>query len=562
MTVFTLAPILQSITSPGSTGDVGDRQSFVKGMKLFPARFKFLTLTRSSRLSSWCLALLALSVAVPAGCSFEPPLKVPPAPIVRSYTAGSAPKKIAAISGVGAAGHAQAFAYGAKVESRWWKLYNSKTIDMLVHRAIVHSPTLMAAAATLQEAHENLKSVEGLFFPQLGLSTIGQRQRQSGAGFGGPTRIYSLYTGDLQVSYNPDIFGLNRIVMHSFKAQEDEQRYALQEAYLTLEGNTVTTAIQVASLESRVNTTESLVLSEENILKIVRRQYHLGAVTYLDVVNQESQVAATQATLPPLKQALSAARHALAVLLGRIPSQAHIPNLNLNLLNLPASLPVSMPSALVHQRPDILSAEAQLMAGDAQVGEAVAEMYPLIQISGNIGFENGRIANFFDASSLIWSVAGGLTQTIFDGGTLQANKRAAEAALRAVVADYQSTILNDFAQVANALRAVQNDAQTLQYEQQAYVSARRAYKLARWEYKAGSVDYTTLLIAQVQYQQSRLAVVSARSKRYVDTAALFVAMGGGWWPKEYRTVHKHSAVEVSKTRMTRPAATTQPTVKK
>ena len=188
-------------------------------------------------------------------------------------------------------------------------------------------------------------------------------------------------------------------------------------------------------------------------------------------------------------------------------------------------------------------------------------MYPLIQITGDIGFENGRIANFFDASSLIWSVAGGLTQTIFDGGTLQANKRAAEAALRAVVADYQSTILNDFAQVANALRAVQNDAQTLQYEQQAYVSARSAYKLARWEYKAGSVDYTTLLIAQVQYQQSRLAVVSARSQRYEDTAALFVAMGGGWWPKEYRTVHKHSVVEVSKTRMPRPAAT-RPTVEK
>ena len=530
-------------------------------MKLLPARFNLLTSRRIGRLSSWRLALIALGVAVPAGCSFEPPLKVPPAPLVKSYTAGSSPTKIAAISGVGAAGQAQAFAYGAKVESRWWKLYNSRAIDRLVHRAIINSPTLTAAAATLQEAHENLKSVEGLFYPQLGLSTTGQRQRQSGAGFGGPTRIYSLYTGELQVSYDPDIFGLNRIVMHSYKAQEDQQRYALQEAYLTLEGNTVTTAIQVASLEARVKTTESLVRNEAYILKIVRQQYHLGAVTYLDVVNQESQVAATQATLPPLEQSLSAARHALAVLLGRIPSQARIPSLNLNLLNLPASLPVSMPSALVHQRPDILSAEAQLRAGDAQVGEAVAKMYPLIQITGDIGFENGRIANFFDASSLIWSVAGGLTQTIFDGGTLRANKRAAEAALQAVIADYRYTIINDFSQVADALRAVQHDAQTLRYEQQAYVAARRAYQLARWEYKAGSVDYTTFLTAQVQYQQSSLAVVTAQSQRYADTAALFVAMGGGWWPKQYRTVHRHSVVEVSKTPMTRPAAT-QPTVKK
>ena len=447
------------------------------------------------------------------------------------------------------------------MEARWWKLYKSRAIDQLVHRAIKNSPTLVASEATLEEAHQNLKSVEGIFFPQVSLGADAQRERQSGAGFGGPTRTFSLYTGDLQVSYDPDLFGLNRIVTHSFKAQEDQQRYALQEAYLTLEGNTVTTAIEVASLEARVKTTQSLVRNEENILKIVRQQYHLGAVTYLDVVNQESQVAATEATLPPLRQSLSAARHALAILLGRIPSQAHIPKLNLNSLNLPARLPVSLPSALVHQRPDILSAEAQLKAGDAQVGEAVAKMYPLIQITGDLGFENGKLANFFDASSLIWSIAGGLTQTIFDGGTLRANKRAAQAALKAVVADYQITIINDFAQVANALRAVQNDAQTLRYQQQAHVSAFRAYKLARWEYKAGAVDYTTLLTAQVQYQQSRLAVVTAQSQRYQDTAALFVAMGGGWWPKEYRTVHKHSVVEVSKTQTTRPAAA-QPKVGK
>ena len=507
------------------------------------------------------MVFIALGLAITTGCSFEPPLKVPPAPKVKSYTAGTAPKEIKVITGVGAAGRAQAFAYGAKVEARWWKLYNSKAIDHLVHRAIKNSPTLVASEATLEEAHQNLKSVEGIFFPQVSLGADAQRQRQSGAGFGGATRTFSLYTGDLQVSYDPDIFGLNRIVMHSFKAQEEQQLYALQEAYLTLEGNTVTTAIEVASLEARVKTTQSLVRNEENILKIVRQQYHLGSVTYLDVVNQESQVAATEATLPPLEQSLSAARHALAVLVGRIPSQARIPELNLDLLKLPATLPVSLPSALVRQRPDILSAEAQLKAGDAQVGEAVAKMYPLIQITGDIGFENGRIANFFDVSSLIWSIAGSLTQTIFDGGTLRANKRAAEAALKAVVADYQSTILNDFSQVANALRAVQNDAQALQYQQQAYVSAFRAYKLARWEYKAGSVDYTTLLIAQVQYQQSRLAVVTAQSQRYQDTAALFVAMGGGWWPKEYRTVHKHSVVEVSKTPTTRPA-TTQPTVRK
>ncbi|MGC8623683.1 MAG: efflux transporter outer membrane subunit, partial [Phycisphaerae bacterium] len=451
-----------------------------KGLKLFSTRInKTPPLGRP-----WYAAVFALALLIAAGCSFEPALKVPKEPVVKSYTAGARPQKIKAISGVGAAGTAQAFAYGAKVEARWWKLYNSKAVDALVLRAIKNSPTLTASEAVLREAHENLKSVEGIFFPQLGLSTAAQRERQSGAGFGGPTRTFSLYTGDVQVSYDPDIFGLNRLVTHSFKAREDQQRYALQEAYLTLEGNTVTTAIEVASLNAQVKTTRMLIGGEMNILKIVKQQYHLGAVTYLDVVNQESQVAATQATLPPLEQSLAAARHALAVLLGRIPSQARIPNLNLNQLKLPVTLPVTLPSSLVHQRPDILSAEAQLRAGNAQVGEAIAKMYPLIQITGDLGFENGRLANFFDASSLIWSVAGSLTQTIFDGGTLRANKRAAEAALQAVVADYQGTILNDFAQVANALRAVQHDAQTLQYDQRAYFAAVNAYKLARWEYKA------------------------------------------------------------------------------
>ncbi len=534
---------------------------FAKGMKLFPTRKNYLSYACGNRSKLWRVALFALVLGGPAGCSFEPPLKVPPAPKVNSYTVGTAPKDIKPIAGVGDAGRAQAFAYGAKVEARWWKLYNSKAIDQLVLRAIKNSPTLAASEATLEEAHQNLKSVEGIFFPQVSLGATAQRQRQSGAGFGGFTRSFSLYTGDLQVSYDPDIFGLNRIVQHSFQAQEEQQLYALQEAYLTLEGNTVTTAIEIASLEAQVKTTQSLVRDQESILKIIRQQYQLGAVTYLDVVNQESQVAATEATLPPLAQSLSAARHALAVLVGRIPSQARIPELNLDLLKLPATLPVSMPSALVRQRPDILSAEAQLKAGDAQVGEAVAKMYPLIQITGDIGFENGRIANFFDASSLIWSLAGSLTQTIFDGGTLRANKRAAEAALKAVVADYQSTILNDFAQVANALRAVQNDAQALQDQQLAYVSAFRAYKLARSEYQAGAVDYTTLLTAQALYEKSRLAVVTAQSQRYQDTAALFVAMGGGWWPKEYRTIHNHSAVDVSKTPATRPA-NTRPTVRK
>ncbi len=473
-------------------------------------------------------SLLALT-----SCSFEPPLHVPAAPSVAAYTAGPRITRTAAVKNLGDSGAAQHFAYGRSIASDWWKLFQSPQVNALIRRAVAHSPTLVAAEATLAEAHQNLKAEEGLFFPQVTLNPLAQRERQSGATFGGRNRTFTLYTGTVNVTYAVDIFGLNRMVARSLQAQEAQQRYAVQEAFLTLEGNTLAIAIDVASLRSQIQTTRRLIAGQRHILRIVRRQYQLGEGTYLDVVNQKSQLAATAAALPPLLQALAVARHALAILLGVIPAQARLPRLDLRRLHLPRTLPVSLPSTLVRQRPDILSAQAQIVALNAQVGEAIAQMYPLVQISGDVGFENGRIPNFFNASSMIWNLAAGAAVTLFDGGTLRARERAAQAALRAIVADYQTTLLNAFAQVADALRAIQHDAQTLAYDQQSYVAARTAWHLARWQYQAGAVAYVTLLDAEIQYQKSRLAVVTAQAQRYKDTAALFVALGGGWWPKPY-----------------------------
>ncbi len=480
---------------------------------------------------SVCLAL--------GGCSFEPKLHVPAAPNTNRYNPG--PKQGTtgkSVAHTGDAGSKQRFVYGARVERLWWQLFHSHALNHLVRQAVRHNPSIKISESNLSQAYENLKSVEGIFWPQVSLNTSGERQRQSGESFGGPSRTFSLYTGQLEVSYTPDIFGLNRLVTRSFKAQEDAQRYALQEAYLTVEGDTVVAAVAVAELHAEISTTRSLIRDQRHILKIITQQYQLGAVPYLDVVNQESQLASTQATLPPLLQSYSAERNALAVLLGRIPSLADLPKLDIDAFTLPVRLPVALPSTLVHQRPDILSAEAQLRVANAAVGEAIAKMYPVIQLTGAIGFENGRLSHFFDASSLIWSIAGSLAVTIFDGGTLRANKKAAEYALKSAVYSYESTILNAFNQVATALRAVKHDAQSLQFSEAAYRAAEKAYKLAQFEYRDGSIDYVTLLTSEVQYQQSRLAVVKAASQRYADTAGLFVALGGGWWPKADASVEQ------------------------
>lgn len=501
------------------------------------------------------LAVAAVCLAM-AGCSFEPKLHVPKPPMTNRYNPGHKQGTTGkAITRIGNAGAKQQFVYGARVERLWWQLFRSHALNNLVRQAVRHNPSIKVAESNLSESYENLKSVEGIFWPQVSLNASGERQRQSGESFGGPSRTFNLYTGQLEVSYTPDIFGLNRLVSRSFKAQEDAQRYALQEAYLTVEGDTVVTAVAVAELHAEIRTTRSLIHDQENILNIITQQYKLGAVPYLDVVNQQSQLASTQATLPPLLQSYSAERNALAILLGRIPSLADLPKLKIRSFALPVTLPVSLPSTLVHQRPDILSAEAQLRVSNAAVGEAIAKMYPLIQLTGAIGFENGHLSHFFDASSLIWSIAGSLAVTIFDGGTLRANKRAAEYALKSAIYSYKSTVLNAFNQVATALRAVKHDAQSLRFNEAAYRAAEKAYKLAQFEYRDGSIDYVSLLTSEVQYQQSRLAVVKAASQRYADTAGLFVALGGGWWPAAYASAEQKKWMQSARMLHRSPAET-------
>lgn len=497
--------------------------------------------------------LISLGVA---GCSFEPALHVPAAPKVKAYTAGAAAHGAVAVKGVGRAGAGQQFAYGKKMQRTWWKLLKSKQIDTLIHRAVLRSPTIAQALATLQEAHQNTKAIDGEGWPQVSLTGGGNRQRLSGAQFGGSTRSFSLYTGQVNVSYTPDLFGLNKLARHQTRALEDAQRFNLQEAYLTLEGNTVSDAILMASYDAQIRTTQTLVAIQRNILKLITQEYKLGAVTYLDVLNQRTLLETTRAKLPPLRQSLAAARHALAVLVGTIPSEANLPHIRLKALQLPMVIPVSLPSVLTRNRPDIKLAEAELRADNASIGVAIAKMYPTVQLTGDLGFENGRIPDFFNASSLIWDLAANASVTLFDGGTLIANKRAAQAVLRAQIAAYQSTVLSAFQQVADALRAVQNDAVTLQLNQSAFISAKQAFVLARRQYRAGAIDYLSLLNTQTQYQQTELGVVTAEAQRYRDTAALFVALGGGWWPKEYS--HRTQAVAVAQAR---PAAAAKPVSK-
>ena len=479
--------------------------------------------------------LAAVLLGALSACAVGPSYHKPAPPAVKSYTAAPLAATIpAAVSAGGPVAAAQSLQMGAPVNATWWKEFGSPALDALVAQALQHNPDLDAAQATLQEAQYNLKAAKGIFYPQVSLGLGGERTRVSGAASGGLSgpQLYNLYTGQVSVSYYPDVFGLNRLVSRSEQAQVDVARAQLQAARLTLEGNVVNAALNLAALNEEVAATRQTVTDQQRILRLTQTLYRLGADSQFDVLTQESQLASSQAQLPVLEQSRDAVRHLLATYLGKFPSEAAgLITPVLSDLRLPAALPVSLPSTLVRERPDILAAEAQLRAANAQVGEAVARMYPSLQLTGDFGDQSNNAGTLFDPASRIWDLAASIVLPLFEGGALEAQKHAAESAYQAVFADYRSTVLDAFLNVADTLRALQHDSTSLDAQARALQATQQGFDLVRVKYQAGAVNYLSLLVSETQYQNARIAFVQVEAQRYADTAALYVALGGGEWAR-------------------------------
>ncbi|HZW35534.1 MAG TPA: efflux transporter outer membrane subunit, partial [Candidatus Deferrimicrobiaceae bacterium] len=387
--------------------------------------------------------------------------------------------------------------------------------------------------AKLREAEENRRAQFGALFPQVDAGASATKQKISGASFGLPgsgSSTFTLYNASVSVSYALDLFGGTRRELEALSAQVDYQRFQLEGAWLTLTANLVTTAVQEASLRARIEATREIVTAEEQQLALVERQFQLGGASRPDVLAQQAQLAQTRATLPPLEKQLAQTRHLLAVLAGRFPAEAAaLPEFGLDGMRLPEELPVSLPSALARQRPDIRSAEELLHAASARIGVATANLYPHLTLTGNLGTEAASVGNLFDKGSSIWSLGAGLLQPIFHGGELTAKRRAAVATYEEAEAQYRETVLQAFRNVADVLRALEMDARALQAQSDAEEAARASLDLARQQFRFGAVSYLVLLNAERQHQQARIGLVEARAARYSDTAALFQALGGGWW---------------------------------
>jgi len=465
-----------------------------------------------------------------AGCAVGPNFQRPAPPAEDSFVA-TPPANTSATTNV-TGGEAQRFVQGLDIPGQWWELFRSQALNDLIQRALTNNADFRAAQHALVAAQENLKAQRGVFYPQVSASFSGSRQKQSD--FISPTPDanifeYNLFTPEVAVSYVPDVFGLNRRTVEASKAQEENVRYQMMATYLTLTANVVVGAIQEASLRAQIETTRQLLGISSNMIQIVQLQYSKGYASGLDVAAQESQLAQMAATLPPLMKQLAQQRDLLAVLAGDFPSQQTWEGFDLAKLRLPVELPVSLPSKVVEQRPDIRQAEETLHAASAQVGVTIANRLPNITLTANAGSTALSIDKLFQSGSGFWAVGGSLAQPIFEGGTLLHEQRAAQATFHQAAEQYRSTVLTACQNVADTLNALEQDANALQASAAAAEAAKKTLDLSQQQWRVGYGGYLAMLSAEQTYQQAQLNLVQAQANRFADTAALFQALGGGWW---------------------------------
>lgn len=471
-------------------------------------------------------ATLLLLAGTLGGCaSVGPDFKQPAAPLATIST----PAPTVASPGT-RLGEAQHFLAGQQVSSNWWLNFGSARLTSYIDQALLNSPGLEAAQATLRQAQQAYAAQAGSNdYPQVNAKLGAQKQGTNNAGMGqaGGERVFALYNGGVTVSYNLDLFGGTRRLLESYAAQTDYQQYQLAGARLTLAANVVTTAMMQAQYSAQISASNAILAAQQQQLEIARQCLKLGAVARGDELALQTQVAQTRAAIPPLQNKLDQANHLLAMLAGQAPGALEVPQFVLTDFNLPAELPVLIPSELVRQRPDIQASEALLHAASAQYGVAIANVYPQIGLSANLGSQALAASSLFGAGSMIWGLAGQVAQPLFNAG-LKAGARSAEAGFAAAAANYRQTVLQALRNVADVLQALDNDAKTLQAQAAADNAAQAALLLMQQQYQLGGASYLQLLSAQQQAEQTRINLIAAQTQRLTDSAALYQAMGGGW----------------------------------
>ena len=468
---------------------------------------------------------LSAILALLGGCAVGPNFVRPAAPDTDRYTHEAQPEAT-----VKADGQAQHFTPGTDIPADWWRLFKSPQLDAIVRQAISNNPTLQAAEASLRQSQDNLRAGYGLYFPQgqAGVSASRQLTAPVQQGSQSSGSIFNLFTASGTISYTLDVFGGKRRTVEGLRAQADSQRYESKAAFLALSANVVNTSVARAAYMAQIRATEQLIELENQQLHLAETQVRAGTAPYSTVLSVRSLISANQALLAPLEQNASQAEHLLAMLEGVVPSKANLPDIDLAELSLPADLPLSLPSDLVNQRPDILSSEALMHLASANIGIATAAMFPSFSLSGTYGGASTTLANL-SAVSKFWSIGPTATTPVFQGNSLWYVRRASIDAYQQSQATYRQTVLGAFEQVADSLKALEHDAEGLQAQVEARDAAGQALNLLQVNYRAGLVGFADVLTADVQFHQATIGYLQALAQRHQDTVALFVALGGGWW---------------------------------
>jgi NodT family efflux transporter outer membrane factor (OMF) lipoprotein len=502
--------------------------------------------------ASLLLAVTSLAVAslVAAGCA-GPNFHRPDPPKSAGYTPLSLPRQTSAADGV-AGGEAQHFTSG-DIRWQWWTLFESPPLNALIEQAFKNNPTILNAQAALRQAQEMVSAQRGFFYPTVAANYNFERQKVAGnlsssvapGVQGNGTDIapvqnttatphnqplyYNFHTAQLTVGYTPDVFGGNRRQVESLQAQAEAQRFGLEAAYMTLASNIVAAAIQEASLRAQLEAVHAIVEENRKSLDILRHQFAVGYVMRADVAAQEAQLAQAATLVPPLQKQLEQTRDLIRALAGNLPNQEVAASFDFEDLHLPRELPLTLPSKLVDQRPDVRAAESLLHSANAQVGVAIAARLPQFSITGAVGGTATEFSQMFASGGPFWNIIAGATQPLFDGGTLRHRQGAAEQALVQAATQYQSTVIAAYENVADTLHAIYDDADGLQAAVQNERASEVQLDIARRQLTTGLVDELFLLQAQEAYEQALINRVQAQTLKFGDSAALFMALGGGWW---------------------------------
>ncbi len=486
---------------------------------------KTMTKTGTGYMRLPCSCLLISGILL-TGCLAGPDFSPPPAPKTKQYTQTPIPSETSASPGH--LGNSQLLKTGTSINPGWWRAFRSPKLDRLIEKAVQTNPDLTAARATLRQAQELFEAGKGTTnYPQVSGNLSAQRQRLNPGIFGqaGDAREFSLYNAGIDVRYNLDLSGGSRRTLEALAAKVDYQHYQVAAARLNLAGAITANAITEARLSGQIRITEAILESRKEQLKLTEKRLELGHAARDETLAAKIQVHEIQAELSGLRKQYRQTRHLLAILAGQSPGAVKLPDFTLKDFSLPPTLPLSVPSELVRNRPDIRAAEALLHIATANYGIAIAKLYPQLTLSGELGSQALTTGLLFGSGSAVWSLIAQLTQPLFKPG-LPAEKRAALAELDAASANYRSVVLESLRNVADVLVSLKNDSEKLTALSAAETAARERFTETKQRYSLGAADYLQVLTSEQEYLQTKLSRVESQAIRLADTNAFYLAMGG------------------------------------